>query len=620
MEKDVKYLSKNFTDFKEQLVNFTKQYFPNTYTDFNESDPGMMFLEMSAVVGDVLSFYTDYQFKESLLSQAGERKNIYDIATTLGYKPKNNVPSTTTLNIYQLVPSRLVSGEYVPDYRYALRIKSGMVCKAPDQNVEFRTTQPVDFQFSSSIDTTDVTIYQADSGTGAPLYYLLTKKVPVVSGTLKSVKFTFNEPVPFDKITITDTNIIGVDSVSDDDGETWYEVPYLAQETIYEDVPNITSNDPELSVYRDSAPYLLKLKRTAKRFVTRFRSDGALELQFGPGISSNNDEEIIPNPDNVSANLVGFKNSVDLSIDPSNFLHTRTYGQAPANIEMTVNYTVGGSVKDNVPANTITKIRGIEFDTEGYETLDQAVLQQAKDSVAIKNLNPATGGKSLETVDEIRQNALSYFATQNRAVTAKDYITRVYALPPKFGSVAKAYIMVEDNLVPQNPKRIPNPLAMNLYVLGYNENKQFTQLNTAVKENLQTYLDEYRIVTDAINIRDAFIVNIGVDFEISVLPRYNANEVLLRAIQALKTYFDPGRWQIKQPILESEVINTIANVKGVQNVRNMKIYNLFGDGYSRNYYDIRTATRDGVIYPSLDPSIFEVKYPDRDIKGRVVNY
>jgi hypothetical protein len=197
-------------------------------------------------------------------------------------------------------------------------------------------------------------------------------------------------------------------------------------------------------------------------------------------------------------------------------------------------------------------------------------------------------------------------------------------MPSKFGSIAKAYIVPDDQISQQDYQetKVPNPLAMNMYVLGFNQNKQLVELNQAIKENLKTYLDYYRILTDAINIKDAFIINIGIQFEISVLSNYNSNEVLLKCINALREYFNIDRWQINQPIIKSDITNVIANIKGVQSVINVNFNNLYDTdyGYSGNVYDLASATKNGVIYPSLDPSIFEVKFIDTDIKGRVVNY
>ena len=622
-KKDVTYLGKDFGQFRKGLIDFTKQYFPDTYTDFNESAPGMIFLELASYVGDVLSYYSDTNLKESLLEQASERSNIYDIAKSLGYNPNNVVPAYVTMDVFQLIPSICTGSAVAPDFNYALSIKPGMRVKQNNGPAVFRTLDSIDFNFSSSIDSTEVTIYESDPTTKLPTYYLLKKQVRAVSGDVKTATFTFATPVPYDKILLPDTNTIEIISIKESDGDNWYEVPYLAQDTIFENVPNLLENDPDLYQYRSSSPSLLKMKKTAKRFVTRLRSDNRLEIQFGAGISDNNDEEIIPNPDNVGNGLAGFRRAVDVDIDPSNFLYTRTYGQAPSNTTLTVTYTVGNGISDNVGANLLTNINFVEYNDNVNSSNSAPLVNFIKTTIAVNNAIPAAGAKTADTLQDIKNNALANFATQNRLVTREDYIIRSYSMPSKYGSVAKAYIVPDDQISQQGYQdtTIANPLAMNMYILGFNDLKQLTPLNQAIKENLKTYLNYYRMLTDAINIKDAFIINIGVNFEISVLPNYNSNEVLLKCIDALRSFFSVDKWQINQPIIKSDINTTLANVKGVQSVVGVSLTNLYDSdfGYSGNVYDLTTATRNGVIYPSLDPSIFEVKFLNRDIKGRVVN-
>jgi len=624
IKKDVSYLGKDFGQFRTNLIEFTKQYFPNTYTDFNEASPGMLFMEIAAYVGDVLSYYADNNLKESLLEQASERTNIYDLAKSLGYRPKNVVPAYVALDVYQLVPAIGTGINVRPDFNYALSIKPGMRIKQSNGPSVFRTLDSIDFGYSSSIDSTEVTIYETDETTKLPIYYLLKKQIQAVSGEVKRQTFTFSSPSAYDKIVLPETNVIEIISVTESDGDNWYEVPYLAQDTIFESVPNLLENDPDLSQYRASAPSLLKLRKTAKRFVSRLRSDNKLELQFGSGISDNNDEEIIPNPSNVGNGLSGVRRLVDVDIDPSNFLYTRTYGQAPANTTLTVTYTVGNGISDNVSINTLTNVDFVEYDEDINSTNNISILNFIKTTIAVNNPAPAAGAKTADTLQDIKNNALGNFATQNRLVTRDDYIIRAYSMPQKFGSISKAYIVPDDQIAQTDfqQKRIANPLAMNLYVLGFNESKQLVELNNAIKENLKTYLGYYRILTDAINIKDAFIINFGVDFEISVLSNYNSNEVLLKCIDAVRKLFDVDKWQINQPIIKTDVTTTLANVKGVQNVIGVKFKNLYDAdfGYSGNIYDFNSATRNGIIYPSLDPSIFEVKFPNQDIRGRVVSY
>jgi len=621
--KDVSYLGKDFAQLRQNLIEFSKQYFPNTYTDFNETSPGMLFIEMSSYVGDVLSYYADNNLKESLLEQATESGNIFDLAKSLGYTPKNSVPAHVTLDVFQLVPSIGTGDNVRPDYEYALSIKPGMRIKQKNGNSFFRTTEEVDFGFSSSFDSTEVTIYETDSSTNIPTYYLLKKKTKAVSGEIKTKKFVFNQAIAYDKIVLPESNVIEVISVTESDGDAWTEVPYLAQDTVFETVPNLLENDPDFAQYRASSPSLLKLRKTAKRFITRLRSDRKLELQFGAGVSDNNDEEIVPNPDNVGNGLAGFRKSIDVDIDASNFLYTRTYGQAPANTTLTVTYTVGNGIQDNVQAGVLSGIEFIEYNDNINSSNSAPIVNFVKNSVTVNNETPAVGAKSFDTLTDIKNNALGNFATQNRLVTREDYIIRCYSMPAKFGSIAKAYIVPDDQIAQQDliEKRITNPLAMNLYVLGFDSSKQLTTLNDAVKNNLKTYLGYYRMLTDAINIKDAFIINMSIDFEISVLSNYNSNEVLLKCINEVKQYFDVDKWQINQPIVKSTIQNLIGNVAGVLSVVNISFKNKFDSdlGYSGNAYDLASATRNGIIYPSLDPSIFEVKYPDQDIRGRVVS-
>jgi hypothetical protein len=624
VKKDVTYLGKDFGTIRRNLIEFTKQYFPNSYTDFNESSPGMLFIELASYVGDVLSYYADTNLKESLLDRAQERGNVFDLARALGYKPNNAVPAYVMLDVYQLVPALNSGSNNVPDFNYALSIKPGMQIQQETGPAVFRTLDSVDFRFSSSFNPTEVTVYEIDDSTSQPTYYLLKKSVQAVSGQVKTVTYTFTTAIPYDKIVLPDNNIISIISITESDGDNWYEVPYLAQDTIFEDVPNLLENDPDLVGYRSSAPSLLKLRKTAKRFVTRLRTDSKTEIQFGPGVSDNNDEEIIPNPDNVGNGLAGFRRNVDVDIDPSNFLYTRTYGQAPANTTLTVTYTIGNGIADNVPSNTLKNINFIEYNENINSTNNAGLVNFVKTTVAVNNIAPAAGAKSTDTIIDIKNNALANFATQNRLVTREDYIIRAYSMPAKYGSVAKAYIVPDDQITQQDlqESRVSNPMAMNMYILGYNQSKQLIMVNNAIKENLKTYLDYYRILTDAINIKDAYIINIAVDFEISVLPNYNSNEVLLNCIASLKELFNIDRWQINQPIIKSDVLNTIGNVKGVQSVVGVNFLNLYDTdaGYSGNVYDLNSATRNGVTYPSLDPSIFEVKFPDQDIRGRVVSY
>ena len=618
--KPVQYLNKDFGGFRERLIDFAKSYFPDTYNDFNESSPGMMFIEMAAYVGDVLSYYVDHQAKESLLVHAEERENVVDMARALGYKAKAVTPAYVNLEVYQILPTVGTGGTAAPDYSYALKFDPGMVIES-EENADIKYTSVIgcDFAASSSFDPTTVSVYTIDDQTGDPTSYLLKKSIKAVSGEEKEETFQFTTPIKFDKIRLNSTKVITIDSVTDSDGNRWYEVPYLAQDTIFEEIANDSFNAPQSQAQRAEVPYLLKLRRTARRFTTGLAFNNKTELYFGAGISTDPDELIIPNPEIIGNSLDrGPKASLDVSFDPANMMFTKAYGQAPQNTTLTVKYLEGGGLLANVGSGVLNKINSVDFSMD-EDGLNGDTLTTVKDSLAVTNPQPATGGGDEETVEEIRYNALGSYSTQNRAVTKEDYLARVYAMPPRFGSIAKAFI-VQNDFVASDEVAESNPLALDLYVLTYNSDKRLTNVNDITKQNLQQYLEQYRILTDAINIRNGFIVNVGIDFELLPLPSYNGKEVLIKVIEKVKDYFNLDKWQFNQPIMISTLSAEMDRVEGVQTISNLVVKNnvSIDSGYSGNVYDIDDATFNNIIYPSQDPMIFEVRYPEKDIRGKIV--
>ena len=662
-KRTLNYLGKDFDSFKQNLIDYTKTYFPNTYSDFNEASPGMVFIEQAAALGDVLSFYQDTQLKESMLAHATERKNVLALAQSMGYKPKVTSPALTTITVYQLVPSK-GAPNYEPNDAYYLKIKDGMeIESSTNGNIVFRTIDSVDF--SNSTDR-EIDVYERDVN-GTPLQYLITKKVKAISAREVSTTINFGSYEEYPTADLSDTDIIQITSVTSDNGSVkWYEVPYLAQESIFVEQPNIESNSGNLSQSSSFVPYILEVQKAPYRFSTKINSDNTITLQFGSGDNSLDDERILPNPKNVGLGLANSVQRLNQGIDPSNFLKTNTFGVVPVDKSLIVNYLVGGGIQSNVNQGDLTSIRRIEFEEDllSFNNNNELNLYNAaKGSVAVENLEAAVGGRGAESIEEIRQNALAMFGSQNRAVTKEDYVVRALSMPERYGSVSKVYVSPDgeiDNNSPASilasPKNIAefvglveglkdkpkqeiqkelvkyltqkktaiaevnNPFAINMYVLGYDQNKKLTQINQAVKQNLKTYLGEYRMITDAVNIIDGFIVNIGVDFEVVCYSNYNKREVVANCLTEIQNYFDIDKWTFNKPINISEIELILANVEGVMSVPSVKVYNLCGgDGnYSPNKYNIDEATKGKIVYPSLDPCIFEVKYPNKDIKGRAL--
>ena len=608
LKRDIRYLGKDFNDFRNNLIQYSQTYFPASYNDFTTSSPGMMLMELSAYVGDVMSFYLDNQFQETFLQYARQSNNIFELAYMFGYKPKVTGVATAPIDFYQVVPA--IGND--PDFSYALFIEANSnIQSTSNSSINFLVEDSVNFAVSSSSDPTEITIYEASAG--VPQSFLLKKTRNGISSTVTSTEFTFGAFQEFPTVTLTDNNIVGILDITDNNGNEWYEVDYLAQDMVYDSISNTNVNDPNYSSDNADVPYLLKLKQVQRRFVSRFISPTILQLQFGSGNPSDTDEEIVPNTNNVGLGLPFEKNKLTSAYSPTNFIFTNSYGVAPVNLELTVRYLTGGGTSANVPSNDLTSFSG----TVKFLNSNLTGAQTYFNSLQVTNPIAADGGQDGDTLQEIRQNSLANYASQQRNVTADDYLVRALSMPPKYGVIAKTFIE-KTKLQNTLPGEIPSSLE--LYALSYNQDTQLQVPSPALKRNLSTYLSQYRIIGDSINIKNAYIINIGVNFDIISLPQYNSNDVLSRCISSLKSYFNIENWQINQPILLRDINILLDNIEGVQTVEKVEIINKTGIalGYSEYAYDIEGAKLNNTIYPSIDPMIFEVKYPDSDIQGRIV--
>ena len=617
---------------------------------------------MASYVGDIHSFYQDVQLKESMLTHATERKNLVALAQAMGYKPKISTPAVTNITVYQLVPSTGTGVNNKPDPNYYLKIKDGMeVTSTTNSNIVFRTTDSVDF--ANSTDRI-ITVYSRNSTTGEPDFYLITKKIQAISARQITTTISFaSNDTNYPVATLNDSKLISVVSITEQGtNDRWYEVPYLAQESIFVENPNTSANGM-LTGYVESTPYILEVQKVPKRFTVKVNSDNTLDIQFGSGDVTINDEIILPNPKNIGLGLANSISRLNTSIDPSNFLKTNTFGVSPAGKTLNVKYLTGGGVESNVNTGDLITIRNIEYEEDLISVGNLPLYNTVKSSVAVENLEPAVGGRGAEAIEEIRQNALATFGSQNRAVTKQDYIVRALSMPERFGSMAKVYVSADSEIdngtadsILANPASLMeftnlvdrikkfskadiqtelakfvtqkksnvlqknNPFSINMYVLSYDSNKKLELSNPAVKQNLKTYLGEHRMLTDVVSIIDGFIVNVGVDFDIIVYANYNKREILANCLMEVANYFNIDNWTFNKPINISEIELILANVEGVMSVPKVEISNLYGtDGsYSPYRYNIQQATVGKIIYPSLDPCVFEVKYPNKDIKGCVL--
>ena len=615
LERDIRYIDRDFNTIRASLIQYSKTYFPNTFNDFTETSTGMLFMEMAAYVGDVLSFYLDNQIQETFIQKARQTTNLYALAYSLGYVPKVTTVATSEISFYQQVPAILSGSTYVPDFNYSLIIpENTQVTSNTNTTQKFLIEDAIDFSASSSLDPTEVSVYQI-SGVN-PTYYLLKKNRKAISATVATETFTFTNAIKFDTKTIRATNIIGILDVVDTDGNTWYEVPNLAQENVFNSIRNTNTNDPNYSVDTE-VPYILELKTVQRRFATRFIDSGSLQLQFGAGSTRSTTEEIIPNPDNVGLGLPFERTKLTTAFSPINFVFTNTYGIAPYNTALTVRYLTGGGAAANVEAGSLTQVDDSNVVFINPNLSNSTLANQIFNSVAANNVLAADGGMDGDTVEEIRQNSLGNFQNQLRTVTTQDYLIRALSMPSNLGVIAKAHAQ---------PQKIGDyqagelPTVLDLYILSYDIDKKLRTASVLLKRNLQTYLSEYRMINDSINIKDAYIINIGVNFDIIVAPNFNNSETITKCIDSLTNYFNIDKWQVNEPIILKDLYILLDKVQGVQTVKSVVVNNLTGTslGYSDFAYDVNGATINEVVYPSIDPMVFELKYPNKDIKGRVV--
>ena len=615
LKRDIKYIDRDFSDIRSKLIEYSKTYFPNTYNDFSPASPGMMFMEQAAYVGDVMSFYLDNQLQETFTQFARQTNNLYELAYMFGYKPKATGAAQATMELFQQVPSKnLGGGIFVPDFNYAVTIEENTTVNSNlNPEATFIIEDKCDFSISSSSDPTEISIYQIAGS--EPTYYLLKKTRKAISSTIQQKSFSFGDFEQFPTININTSNIIGILDIVDSDGNIWYEVDYLGQEMVYNSIKNTNINDPNYYTDNNNAPFLLQLKKVQRRFATRFTSETNLQIQFGAGNPNDTDELITPNPNNVGIGLPFEQDKLTTAYSPTNFLFTNTYGIAPSSTTLTVRYLTGGGVNSNVPANDLQGVNTSNTKFNIPNIADDTIANYVFGTIAGTNPTAADGGQAGDTDEEIRQNTLMQIAAQQRSVTLDDYMVRAMSMPPKFGTVAKAYVEK-----PTLDNQVSTIETLCMYILSQNTENQYENASNALKKNLGTYLSQNKMIGDSIEFKDAYVINISVDFEIIVLPNFINSQVILACINSLQEYFKRDNWQINQPIIIRDLFVRLDRIEGVQTVKDIKFSNKVGAslGYSQYSYDISSATLNKVIYPSLDPSIFEVRFPNSDIKGRVV--
>ena len=631
---NVNYTSKDFSTIKADLIEYTKSYFPNTYKDFNETSPGMMLIELSSYVGDVLSYYIDYNYKENILSTATEKRNVRRLAEFLGYKTANKTASIAKLKVTTNIG---VDSNGNPDYSAApasvgtgLQIKSNV-----DSELIFETTGEVDFTVSGSPDTPSISAPDLDAN-GEASSYTLTRYVRAISGETKSKSFTVTSPTKFLELNLGVNNVVEILDVTDSSGQKWYEVDYLAQQRIlkekhYSDDSTRTTGYNQGDGISDNSlitiPYVMDYINTNKKFVQKFDQDtDSTKLMFGNGLyrynqTGSRQTSIFSAVEQTGLSLNGTSfSSINATLNELIASNNLNLGETPANTIMTVRYRVGGGNASNAQVGEITDVQNAP----------------AGVTITVTNDEPSSGGTDGQTVDEIKHNASAFFSTQLRCVTREDYQSRILSMPAKFGNIAKTYV-----------ERLDDTGGLIVSTLSYNQNRQLVSTSQLILQNLRTYIDKFRLINDQLDfgytindtIFSGYHVNFGVKFQVNSDRRINSTQVKLDVIDVIKDFFKIDKMQFRQSINLNDLQYNILGLDGVIGIKELRLFQRGNDiGVNRNLvyyradgtlsndgesgygfeYNFQNALVDGVIRPSVTPSVFELKNSNKDIYGKVI--
>lgn len=583
----------------KDLLDYSKIYFPNSSKDLDkESSSGRMMLEQAAAIGDILSFYIEDRFKNSNFLTANDVRSLVSKAETFGYKFRGPVAASDVTNFYLEVPAITGSGgNYIPDMRYAINFKNVQLQNG--NGIFFEATEDVDFSTVNISSSLEVVVSKRNAA-GVPTNFALKTSAQVVAGKTVTETFTVGDYSPFKKIELANKNIIDILSIKDSDGENWYEVDYLVQDTVFEGVKNNNQSDAA------DVPYVMKIKTVPRRFVKRNDPiTGKTSLTFGTGKAVDVGSAIVPDPSFVAIDLKGKLTFASPFVDPQDLIQSRTLGLAPYNTTLTIKARSGGGLVTNTAVNSLTDITGkiADFNSAG---LDTTLLNATLSSFSTRNLTPIEGGKDAETIEELKQYVPAYFATQGRVNTKEDYAVRVLTMPAKFGNVFRAY--------PTN--NYDKQGGVSIFVLAKSNVGQLSLANRSLKNNIKTYLSSFTRMNQGIDIIDGKIINIGIDVTVVVQPGANKSEAKLMVINQLKDYFKIDNWQLNQPIIIDEIKCAIKDNPNILAISNFRIFNKSnlndGSQYSEFSYDIKANTRNNIIFGIAD-GMFEVKFPNVDI-------
>lgn len=588
----ISYTSRDFQSIKNDLVNYAKVYYPETYKDFNEASFGSLMFDLVSYVGDILSFYVDYQSNESFLETAIEPDNVLKLANQMGYRFRGAPSSTGVCAFYVIVPALTNGGS--PNTSLIPILKKGTLLSS-DGGASFILNEDVDFSASN----TEIKVAALDSNNSVTSYAMKAYG-EIISGQVTSENITIGDYEKFLKVRLTDESISEVLSVKDADGNEYYEVEYLSQDTVFVPIPNSGYDS-------SSTPNLLKQKSVPRRFVVDQNLEGETYLQFGYGSETQLISSSFPDPDQSVLQMLGQNYFADKSYDPSVIFKTDKFGIVPANTTLTVQYRVNTVDNVNAGVGTVTSVVQpiVEFPASSY-TNQQAVSLIS--NFEVNNEEPIVGFTELPTIDEIKTRAIDAFSTQNRAVTRQDYINLIYRMPAKFGSVKRANVVQDTNSFKRN---------LNLYITSEDNDGHLTNSSSSLKKNVKEWLNNYKMVNDTVDVLDAVIVNIQIKFTVIIELDKTPSVVLNDCLTTLKEKY-ANKFNLGEPFYISDIYKYLNATEGVVDTSEVIIERKTGANYSQAEFSIiNNTSKDGRFIFVPENVILEIKDLGTDIIGAV---
>tara|TARA_R110000744_G_scaffold5896_1_gene20773 strand:+ start:1360 stop:3147 length:1788 start_codon:yes stop_codon:yes gene_type:complete len=591
--KPIKYTSRDFESIRRDLENFAKRYYPDSYKDFNRASFGSLMLDTVSYVGDILSFYLDYQVNESFLETAVEYSNVGRLARQLGYRPQTSPASYGKLTFYVEVPASTTG--LGPNSALVPVLQAGSTFSSNGGGF-YTTLEDVDFAKQNN----QVVVGTADPATGTPLTYVIRAMATAVSGRATRQQITIGDFVRFRRVPLPTNNISDVLSVIDSAGNEYFEVDNLSQNTVYKSIRNTTAT-------RSTVSNILKAVPVARRYTVE-TENGETFLQFGYGSDITELSNPVVDPSDVVLQLNGRNYITEIDFDPTKLISTDKFGIAPVNTTLTISYRFNTTSDVNAAVDTIVRIESPDFKFASQGSISLTQRQTIIASLEVSNDEPFVGSVSLPSSEEIKQRAFGYFATQNRAVTSRDYQALCYGMPERFGMLKRIAVSKDSAEFKKN---------INMYVISEDGTGNLTVANSTLKSNLKTWISQYKMISDTIDILDASIINFGIEYEILTDMESNRFDIINKCTDALAAKF-ADKFDIGESILITDIYKQIQRVPGVVDVTSVEISLKSGGRYSDSGYSFQTAlTSDGRQILGERNTIFELKYPNIDIKGSI---